>query len=325
MTVDIVVDAWRDDEAKQENIRESLSKIVSGMIVALSLRVQRIEGITITDRLDNALAAFDDGGLVTGRTLTRTTGDIEGVAMTPVGIRGGKAYCRVFIQASTAEELCQNPSAAQSRYIVAHELGHGHDLTVKSEALEPMLLKTPGDLFTPPVFWQIAEVVWNEYAACRLSANEDPAMQQIMNAMLAMALDRIRPGTRAVIKSCIAAKTSAGALDGVTPLVSDVLKHGSHVIGHSEGLGTSNPALGTDLLERLENVGWVSGLAEQRSILNRMWSSYEAWKDTDVFEPLLEFIKRSYKLCAVEVYAERGLAKTRFYMDLVQGIMRQPI
>ncbi len=201
--MDIAVDAWRNDEAKQESIRESFSKIVSGMLVAHSLRVQRIEGITITDRLDNALAAFDDGGLDTGRTLTRTTGDIEGVAMTPVGIRDGKAYCRVFIKSSTVEELFRDPLAAQARYIVAHELGHGHDLTVKSEALEPMLLKTSGDLLTPPIFWQIAEIVWNEYVACRLSATEDPSMQRTMNTMMAIALGRVRPGTQAVIKSCL--------------------------------------------------------------------------------------------------------------------------
>lgn len=123
-------------------------------------------------------------------------------------------------------------------------------------------------------------------------------MQRIMNAM--MALDRIRTGTRAVIHSFIAATTSPGAVDGATPLVSDGLKHGNHVIGHSEGLGTSNPPLGTALLQRLENVGWLSGFAEQRSILNQVWSSFGAWKDAEVLEPLLEFIKLSYRLCGVD-------------------------
>ena len=92
---------------------------------------------------------------------------------------------------------------------------------------------------------------------------------------------------------------------------------GAHVIGHSEGLGTTDLTLDVGLAKSLQDAGWTLGFAEQRSILNGMWSSYGTWRDVDVFAPLLDFVKRSYQLCAVEVYADDSQAKTRFFMNML--------
>jgi hypothetical protein len=315
--VDIVIDAWRDDSDKQESIRASFEKTLSEIACARSLKLERLEGITITDRLDQALAAFDDGGLDRGRTLMRTTGEVEGVAMTPVGVRHGKAYCRIFLQSSTVEDIYGRPSSVIARYVVVHELAHAHDLTVKSASIEAILVKTPRDLFTPPVFWQIAEIVWNEYAASRLSATENPDMQQTMDQMLVMALRQIKPGTKRIIQTCQQAGRSATAFELATPLVSNVLKHTSHVIGHEEGNRRPNRTLEPALGQSLQAAQWESGFSEQRSILNEMWASYGNWKDISVFAPLLSFIKRSYRVCAVEVYTQDSQAKARLFMHLL--------
>ena len=219
MVIPINLPASENETQQGQAFRSVLAAVVSELTSLLALDVSRLEAITVAANIDSALAQFDDGGIETGRTLTRTRGEGVAAGITPVCMRAGSARCHIFFPASqvaplSATLMSTNEQRSIARYVVAHELSHVHDLAQRARHLEPHVLKTPGDLLTPPLFWQLAEICWNEYVACRLSACTYPEVLRDFSELLIQPLHAFRPSVRATLLKCIAQGTSAPAFEG---------------------------------------------------------------------------------------------------------------
>lgn len=320
LSITIIVDAWHEDGERKTKATDLL-ETVHALRLTQNLDLSRLEGITVTTNLDEALANFDDGGIKTGRTLTRSTGDTVGVAMTPVCKRGESAMCRIFLSASTVSALNGQSDVCTELYILAHELGHAHDLAKRCQHLEPHVLQTPGDLLTPPVFWQLAEICWNEYAACRLSALTCPEMTAPLEEMLVQALRNLRPCLRQNLRNYSPVPGPKILLNDATAPLCPVLKAASYFLGHRAGLGNTT-GFSAALTDSLDANGFLQKLEELCTILADMWEAYPDWTNLDVYEPLIEFLKGFYTVCALDVYEENGQAKVRVNRRLMAAILQ---
>ena len=313
--LEIEIDAWREKPEVQAFIREHLPSAIKSLAETHALDLSRLLGVTVTDRLDEALANFDDGGIQNGRTLTRTKGATIGVAVTPICRRNGHAHCRVFIQADYIWSMLKNGDK-QSRYILAHELGHANDLAQKAKTIEHIVLDLPGDELMPPVIWQIADVVWNEYAACRKSAMEDPEMLRTMYSMLDHAIEALAADVRMLITASRSGADLQRILDIATEAIEPILKHSSHVLGHRGSLGQSSFPLPPELEKLLDENHLRSVYEDEGTILANMWELHGTWESASIYDSLLSLVRRSYAACGLEIYEEDAKAKVRAIPDV---------
>jgi hypothetical protein len=145
MAIDIKIAVWSNAEVRKQAVPAALEAFVSGLVETRNYDLSRLEAITVTADLDRALAEFDDGGLETGRILTRTGGNSEGIGMTPVSVHDGSGRCHTLLPASKIACLVADPSRSTyaynlARHIIAHELGHAHDLAPRARHLERYLI-----------------------------------------------------------------------------------------------------------------------------------------------------------------------------------------
>ena len=319
MTIDINITAWSNDKIRKQAARVALEALVSDFVKTRNYDLSRLEGITVAADLDRALAEFDDGGLETGRTLTRTRGDSEGVGMTPVCIRDGSARCHTFHAALTIAHLVAGPSQSTdaynlARYTIAHELGHAHDLAQRARHLERFIIRSPGDLLTPSVFWQLAEICWNEYAACQLSCETYPPILSALSEQLFLTLQDFKQSVRAMIMKCKVAGSSAPVFPGAIDSLYPVLKYSSYVLGHLDGLKIAMPP---QISTALSNAGLSELFADLANVLREMWRTYPAWTELTVYDPLISFLKRAFRFAAVDVYEADGQLKAKLIMNLL--------
>lgn len=156
-----------------------------------------LEGVTIAIDYDAALADIDQGmdGL---RPLDRTdTEDLQGVAKTCQVMRDGVAKSHlVFNAVMLAPLIAGDASSDDDRTsaigIIAHECGHVQ-INAMMEALVPEArLDAKITDFERSVLFPIAATVWDEYAACRLSAR----FARLQNAQHADTVKTVLPGAR---------------------------------------------------------------------------------------------------------------------------------
>jgi hypothetical protein len=315
--LEIQIDAWRDKPESQAFIREHLLSTIKSMAETYALDLSRLLGVTVTDNFDEALANFDDGGIQNGRILTRTKGAIIGVAVTPICKRNDHAYCRVFVQAEDIWSMLKNGDK-RSRYILAHELGHANDLAQKAKTIEHSVLDLPGDELMPPVIWQIADVVWNEYAACRKSAMEQPEMLMTMYSMLNRAILALAAEVRRLITASRSGADLQRVLDIATSAIEPILKHGSYVLGHRASLGLSSVPLPPELEQSLDENHLRAVYEEEGAILANMWELHGSWESAAVYDSLLSFVCRAYAACGLEIYQEDDRAKVKAIPDVLK-------
>ncbi|MDT8066716.1 MAG: hypothetical protein ROO76_00985 [Terriglobia bacterium] len=312
---DIEIDSWRDEPEIQAFVREHLLSVVEALVESYQLDLSRLLGLTVTDRLDEALSNFDDGGIQNGRILTRTKGATVGVAVTPVCKRNAHAYCRIFVRADDVWSMLKNGDK-QSRYILAHELGHANDLAQKAKTIEHIALDLPGNEQMPPVFWQIADVVWNEYAACRKSAKEHPEMLMTMYSMLDHSIEALASDVRRLISASRRGAELHELLDIATAAIEPILKHSSHVLGHRASLGKPSLPLPAELEQLLDEYHLRSVFEEEGEILAKMWESHGGWESASIYGPLLDLVRRAYAACGLDIYEEDAKAKVRGLPDV---------
>ena len=306
--MEVVVDAWRDDEAKRTKVTKRLLDLVGSLAIRHRLDVSRLLGITVTDRYDDALGEFALGTIKNGRKLTRTKGTTIGVASNATCERSGRAHCQVFLQHQDVDALLDNNDVLV-RYLLTHELSHAHDLALKARTIEDVVLEHPADLLNPPAIWTLADVVWNEYAACRKSASEHPHMLPVMYEMWADAIAAIPNAVRSI---AAAHQSGAGVeqkMNLATDQVGGVLKFSSYVLGHRTALGLSSLPLPDELTGLLDEMHLLPGYFEQESILAEMWDTHGAWSDASAYDQLLSFARRSYAPFGLYIYHKDQQAK----------------
>lgn len=132
-----------------------------------------LDGVTVAVDYDAALAELDRGidGL---RPLSRSNTEMQGVAMSPAVMRGGQVRTHLIFDAAMLVPFVHSEATddekADSLAIIAHECAHVGITARKEAAIPEARLGTRIEGFERALTFQVAEICWDEYAACRISA-----------------------------------------------------------------------------------------------------------------------------------------------------------
>ena len=160
------------DEAAAQQLGQAVGAIVK--TVGSFIDLSRLDGVTVAIDYDAALAALNRGmeGL---RPLSRSdTEEMQGVAMSPAVMRDGEVRTHIVLNAAMLVPLIADEADADgcemALGIIAHECGHVQVTAEKERAVPDLRFGTRIEDYERAVMFQLAEIAWDEYAVCRLSA-----------------------------------------------------------------------------------------------------------------------------------------------------------
>jgi hypothetical protein len=251
---------------------------------ANSVVLDRLEGISVVENLAVALKNFDAGypsdhgaamrDTVLGRMITTRRAD---------RVRG-----HIFLPVDAALQIANKdaPLHKMCAYMFTHECAHVQDLETRSKSL------TTEDLLDPPLSQPIAlslQIVWNEYAACRLSAFSYPdqvgdfqeALRQSVTALVA---------SREKVKA-VFAPTPEGrqlALSIALDLALPVMQAFSYLFGHCRGIAKI-PAehVPQNYLTLITDQTTSEAFSRMEQQLDRLWDSRDRWDGYRAFDDLV--------------------------------------
>jgi len=280
---------FNDPDVAQQFGRAVLEAVnVFGSFMDLST----LDGITVAIDYDEALAELDRGvdGL---RPLSRSNTEMQGVAMSPAVMRDGEVRTHLVFDAAMLVPFVHADATAdekaESVAIIAHECAHV-GITARKEAAVPNArLGTRIEGFERALTFQIAEICWDEYAACRISARFAPRQHashaDTLQAVLAAARDQANAAIRAYRRH----RDIARLLDEAVPPLVQPIKVAAYLLGAMDGADASWADL-PDARKAVEDVGYAELVDRQQALLRRLWESQEYWEPTlDVFQPLQLF------------------------------------
>jgi hypothetical protein len=168
-TIDVSLRGFQD-KATAERFGHIIADVVHS--ISRYINLERLDGITVAFDYDEALAQLDRG-YNPSKPLTRTgTDKLVGVAMSPAVLRDGVVKSRLVFHAPFVLGL-EEPNTENFRralYLVAHECGHVQDLKERDEAFPETILRRPFANDEEAILGQFSTVIWEEYAASRVSA-----------------------------------------------------------------------------------------------------------------------------------------------------------
>jgi hypothetical protein len=158
----------------EENAGRTLAETVGAYIQEISRYVDMtaLDGVTIAVDYAEALVGLDRG-YETSYRLTPSSELVLGVAMAPLVRRDGVIKSHLVLNANFIYALAEpgHQEFAQALYLLAHECAHV-ELNMATDRTYPnTLLQTDYEDAYEAYRQGTAHVCWDEYGACRISAN----------------------------------------------------------------------------------------------------------------------------------------------------------
>lgn len=269
--------------ALEAQLRENLRSLMLAIEATNSISLERLEGVSVVENLTSALKSFDAGypsdhaaamrDTVMGRMIMTKRGDsVQGHIFFP-----GDAALQLANKDAPYHQLCA--------YMFTHECAHVQDLETRAKLL------TTEELLNPPLAQPIAlslQIVWNEYAACRLSAYSAPGQNEEFKVLL-------QESVTALTLSVDEPKNAfAPTLDGRTRslhlalnLALPVLQAFAYLLGHCRGTSANFAELVPQnyvLLTSNQRIADAFSNVERH--LDLLWQSRSQWKGFEAFENL---------------------------------------
>ena len=249
--------------------------------------LERLDGVTVADDYDEALAQLDRGYQAT-QPLTRTADDrLLGVGMAPAVLRAGTVKGHLVFYAPVIRPLREDSGSQfrQALYLVAHECGHIEDLKHRDECFPGVILRQRISDGEDAVLDQLTAGVWEEYAACRISARFGPEQASIYENSFLSVLLAARDDANAAIRSYRQHRDINQVLEEGGSRLCEPLRLAAYLLGHLDGLDEGwNAALrARDVLAGSPYRSFVDRLTD---VLRDLWSRRGHWHSTAEFTPL---------------------------------------
>jgi hypothetical protein len=261
--------------------------------VSRFIDLERLDGVTIAFDYDDTLAQLDRGRSDL-RPLSRTqTDQLSGVAMTPAVTRDGIVKSHIVLNASYMTGL-DDPEGSDPWWLavslIAHEAGHVEEQTYRDRAFPGTILQQQYDTRLAELLAPAADVVWEEYAACRLSA----IFCQSQVAAYIDGLQNVLQAARPTANEAIKRYRLHGALmqvvgEACPPLV-EPLRLLAYLLGHLDGVGQDFAEL-QDVRTELTRTGYLGFATRLQQVLGALWEKRGAWTSRVEFEPLETIVR----------------------------------
>jgi hypothetical protein len=281
----------------------SLGQTVAGVVstVGSFIDLSRLDGVTVAVDYDAALAELDRGmdGL---RPLSRSNSEeMQGVAMSPAVMRNGEVRTHLVFAADMLvplivdEDLVEPDARSVAIGIIAHECAHVQVTAEKGRAIPEARLGTRIEGYERAVMFQLAEICWDEYAACRLSAPFARTQVQTHAATLTACLETAREQADAAIRSYrlhgdlnVLVGEAGSALCGP-------MKAAAYLLGGMDAEGLDWADL-DEVRSSLVAAGYDELVDRLHDELARLWATREKWEPTlQVFAGLEDVAREVFR------------------------------
>lgn len=306
--VPVIVKGFSNREAATElgkNVGECVATIGSFMDLST------LDGVTIAIDYDAALAEIDRGmaGL---KPLDRTnTEELQGVAKTCQVMRDGFRKSHLVFNAQMLVSLIAGEAATDDDRksaigIIAHECGHVQvNAQLDVFVLDARLGAVIAD-FERAVLFQIANICWDEYAVCRLSAPFAP----LQNEQHAATVIAVVPGALERARAHITAYRIHGDNQRIISEAGGELCQPLKAIAYLFG-GMDADNLDwhdfPDAQAAVEEAGYAELADALRRHCRSLWESQAEWSvDQDVFAPLIDVAREAFELGGIHFYQSSG-------------------
>ena len=286
---------------------QRLGQLVGSVIrqISRSIDLSRLDGVTIAFDYPGALASIERG-FSTSRPLQPTSDEhLVGVAMMVPVLRNGVVKGHPVFSAPALLPI-ENPSSAefeQAIYMLAHECAHVDDLGIRDRQFPGVLLQQPVTDMFDGALQLVAEAVWDEYAACRLSASFAPAQLAAYEEGFCNVLTNSLDQTNARILAYRTHHDVSRVLREAGHALCEPLRLAAYLYGHADALSDRGPLPTVRADEALRSSLHGPFVERMRTHLRQMWETRGSWLSRAVYEPL--------KGIAWEVLATGGLTLER--------------
>lgn len=255
--------------------------------ISCLINLERLDGVTVAYDYDEALAQFDRG-YQSNRPLTRTADSrLLGVAMAPAVLRNGIVKGHLVFHAPVVLPL-QNEGDEhfhQALYIVAHECAHIEDLKHKDESFPGIILQRQITDYEEAVLEKLASALWDEYAACRISAVLGSGQTAVYEDSFVLVLAAARDDANNAIRSYRWHGDVNRVLEEASRPLCEPLRIAAYLVGHLDGIDEGWHAVpcARDALAVSAYQPFIDRLI---AILRDLWSRRGRWQSRSVFMPL---------------------------------------
>lgn len=257
--------------------------------------LERLDGVTVGYDYADSLASVDLGFQSTRAREYTKTDRIVGVAKSMNVLREGRVMSHVVYDARFVEAIVEpeHEYHLQALHILAHELGHVAELKWRDEALPGFMLRPYPMGQGRAMLLESALAIWEEYAACRLTARLGDSQAQT-----ALYVDNYVGHVGDAVSRAHAAVRAYRTHGDIVRLmveaggpVLEPLRLAGYLLGHLDGLGedvdldTLCPAHVGTPFETLS--------VALRDVLHAIWDGRDDWDGLETFDPVVEIVTRA--------------------------------
>ncbi len=291
--------------ASEEEARR-LGDAVWATVKALSRAIDltRLDGVTVAFDYSSAVNDVDRGYATTFIQTPTKTNELIWVAMTVNVMRDNIVKAHLVFDAQIIWPILdnQNDFFSQSVALIAHECGHVADLRQRDEQFPGTLLRPLTGTAYERRLNQPAEVLWEEYAACRASA----LFCQCSTATYAESFATVLPVALDYADAAIRCYRIHGNINRVlseagNPLF-EPMRTAAYLAGHLDGPGLdlasipiASDALQGSLFEPL--------VMRMIALLRDLWDRRGSWPNTGAFAPLLDLCRDVFETGGIHLSA----------------------
>jgi hypothetical protein len=283
--------------AKEEDARQLAYRIAPALhYISRYIDLQLLDGITVAYDYADALNELDRC-VENLRPLTPSDGEVVGVAMSPAVLRDGKAKTHIVLGASYMEGFFEDePGEAFdfSLSVLAHECAHVEVHKYREAAFPGSLFHQSFDDWETATMHHIAEICWEEYAACRLSAmfGKDAGKSYAANV-----IETSRNARERARKEIVAYRTHADLhhlVGEAGAAIQMPLKCVAYLLGHMDAFGEEWDAY-QDARAALENNAYAEYVDDLQTAVRGMWEKRGAWTSWGAFDATRDVVRRLYE------------------------------
>lgn len=280
----------------EEDARQLAHRIAPALhYISRFIDLELLDGITVAYDYAEALKELDRG-VENLRPLTPSEGEVVGVAMSPAVLRDGKAKTHIVLGAPYMEGFFEEePGEAFdfSLSVLAHECAHAEVHKYQEAAFPGSLLRHSFEDFETATMHHIAEICWEEYAACRLSAlfGKDAGGSYAAN------ISETCPNARERARKEIVAYRMHADLHRLVgeagAAIQMPLKCAAYLLGHMDAFGEDWDSY-PDARTALESTDYAPFVDDLQEALRVMWAKRGTWDSWSAFDPARDVVRRVY-------------------------------
>jgi len=151
-----------------------VARAIDEISAELQLSLAGLDGVTIANDYDAALAGLDRGYDASSPLTRAKDGTGEGCAMAPLVLRNNQVVSHLVLAAYIVPLIDSPQKGVSGKYIVAHELAHIHEHYFRNLLLPDTLLNIRIPKRDEAFLYDLADTCWGEYVACLFTAQVHP-------------------------------------------------------------------------------------------------------------------------------------------------------